>query len=201
MIKREELLEKGYTEQQVTELLDLFHKNSANLTKQNQDLASQLDTANNQIAGLQQTAQEYNALKQSQMSDSEKLQAKIKEIEEREKNAAKMYSESQRTLNESKAKVILSEIGGVSESVLKSLVTDDEQTTIQNANELLNQFKTFREQTVNKTKEELSSIDIKPTPSNTNLDANTMDWEKFSALSDEDQIKFQEEHPDEFAKL
>lgn len=200
-MKREELLEKGYTEQQVSELLDMFHKNSANLTKQNQDLASQLDTANNQIAGLKQTAQEYDALKQSQMTDSEKLQAKIKEIEEREKNAAKLLSESQRTLNESKAKVILSEIGGVSESVLKSLVTDDEQTTIQNATELLNQFKSFKEQTINKTKEELSSIDIKPTPSNTNQDAGAMDWEKFSALSDEEQIKFQEEHPDEFAKL
>lgn len=200
-MKREELLEKGYTEQQVSELLDMFHKNSANLTKQNQDLVSQLDTANNQIAGLKQTAQEYDALKQSQMTDSEKLQAKIKEIEEREKNAAKLLSESQRTLNESKAKVILSEIGGVSESVLKSLVTDDEQTTIQNATELLNQFKSFKEQTINKTKEELSSIDIKPTPSNTNQDAGAMDWEKFSALSDEDQIKFQEEHPDEFAKL
>jgi cell division septum initiation protein DivIVA len=200
-MRREELLEKGYTEQQVSELLDMFHKNSANLTKQNQDLASQLDTANNQIAGLKQTAQEYDALKQSQMTDSEKLQAKIKEIEEREKNAAKLLSESQRTLNESKAKVILSEIGGVSESVLKSLVTDDEQTTIQNATELLNQFKSFKEQTINKTKEELSSIDIKPTPSNTNQDAGAMDWEKFSALSDEDQIKFQEEHPDEFAKL
>lgn len=200
-MKREELLEKGYTEQQVSELLDMFHKNSANLTKQNQDLASRLDTANNQIAGLKQTAQEYDALKQSQMTDSEKLQAKIKEIEEREKNAAKLLSESQRTLNESKAKVILSEIGGVSESVLKSLVTDDEQTTIQNATELLNQFKCFKEQTINKTKEELSSIDIKPTPSNTNQDAGAMDWEKFSALSDEDQIKFQEEHPDEFAKL
>lgn len=200
-MRREELLEKGYTEQQVSELLDMFHKNSANLTKQNQDLASQLDTANNQIAGLKQTAQEYDALKQSQMTDSEKLQAKIKEIEEREKNAAKLLSESQRTLNESKAKVILSEIGGVSESVLKSLVTDDEQTTIQNATELLNQFKSFKEQTINKTKEELSSIDIKPTPSNTNQDAGAMDWEKFSALSDEEQIKFQEEHPDEFAKL
>lgn len=200
-MRREELLEKGYTEQQVSELLDMFHKNSANLTKQNQDLVSQLDTANNQIAGLKQTAQEYDALKQSQMTDSEKLQAKIKEIEEREKNAAKLLSESQRTLNESKAKVILSEIGGVSESVLKSLVTDDEQTTIQNATELLNQFKSFKEQTINKTKEELSSIDIKPTPSNTNQDAGAMDWEKFSALSDEDQIKFQEEHPDEFAKL
>ena len=78
MIKREELLEKGYTEQQVSELLDLFHKNSANLTKQNQDLASQLDTANNQIAGLQQTAQEYNALKQSQMTDSENYRQRLK---------------------------------------------------------------------------------------------------------------------------
>lgn len=200
-MRREELLEKGYSEQQVSELLDMFHKNSANLTKQNQDLASQLDSANNKIAGLTQTANEYNALKQSQMTDNEKLEAKIKEIEEREKVAKELLSQSQRTLNESKAKVILSEIGGVSDSVLKSLVTDDEATTIQNATDLLNQFKSFKEQTINKTKEDLSSIDIKPAPSNTNQDAGTMDWEKFSALSDEEQIRFQEEHPDEFAKL
>lgn len=193
-MKREELLEKGYTEEQVSELLDMFHKNSANLTKQNENLASELAVANNKIAGLTEKEQELNTIKQAQLSDADKL-ALDKE------QTAKNLSESKKILNEAKARVILAEIGGVSDSVLKSLITEDEATTIQNANDLLNQFKTFREQTVNKTKEELSSIDIKPTPSNTNLDANTMDWEKFSALSDEDQIKFQEEHPDEFAKL
>lgn len=193
-MKREELLEKGYTEEQVSELLDMFHKNSANLTKQNENLASELAVANNKIAGLTEKEQELNSIKQAQLSDADKI-ALDKE------QAAKNLSESKKILNEAKARVILAEIGGVSDSVLKSLITEDEATTIQNANDLLNQFKTFREQTVNKTKEELSSIDIKPAPSNTNLDANTMDWEKFSALSDEDQIKFQEEHPDEFAKL
>lgn len=193
-MKREELLAKGYTEEQVSELLDMFHKNSANLTKQNENLASELAVANNKIAGLTEKEQELNSIKQAQLSDADKI-ALDKE------QAAKNLSESKKILNEAKARVILAEIGGVSDSVLKSLITEDEATTIQNANDLLNQFKTFREQTVNKTKEELSSIDIKPAPSNTNLDANTMDWEKFSALSDEDQIKFQEEHPDEFAKL
>ena len=36
MIKREELLEKGYSEEQVSELLDFFHKNNAELVKQNE---------------------------------------------------------------------------------------------------------------------------------------------------------------------
>ena len=86
-------------------------------------------------------------------------------------------------------------------NILKSIVTDDEEVTIQNANELLNQFKSFKEETVLKTKEELSSLDIKPAASNSTQDGGAMTWEKFETLSEDEQIKFQEEHPDEFANL
>lgn len=200
-MKREELLAKGYSEEQVTEILDLYHKNNANLIKQNESLTSDLETANNKIAGLTEKEKELNSIKQAQLSDSEKMALKVKEIEEREKISKQKEIEAQKVLNEAKAKIILSEIGGVSDSVLKSLVTDDEATTIQNANDLLNQFKTFRDETVNKTKEELSSLDIKPAPSNATQTNEGMTWEKFTALSDDEQSKFQEEHPDEFAKL
>ena len=193
-MKREELLEKGYTEEQVSELLDMFHKNSSNLSKQNESLASELALANNKIAGLTQKEQELNDLKQSQLSEADKLALDKKE-------AKKNLAESKKILNEAKARVILAEIGGVSDSVLKSLVTEDEATTMQNANDLLNQFKTFRDETVNKTKEQLSSLDVKPNPSNTNLQASSMSWEQFEKLSEEEQVKFQEEHPDEFANL
>lgn len=201
MIKREELLEKGYSEEQVSELLDIFHKNNADLVKQNENLTTDLANANNKIAGLSEKEKELNSIKQAQMSDSEKMALKIKEIEEREKNSKEVEMEARKVLNEAKAKVILSEIGGISDSILKSIVTDDENTTIQNANDLLNQFKTFKETTINKTKEELSSVNIKPAPSNTNLDTDAMTWEKFNTLSSDEQSKFEQEHPEEFAKL
>ena len=200
-MKREELLAKGYSEEQVSELLDLFHKNNANLIKQNESLTSDLENANNKIAGLSEKEKELNSIKQAQLSDSEKMALKVKEIEEREKISKQKEMEAAKVLNKAKAKVILSEIGGVSDSVLDSLVTDNEETTIQNATDLLNQFKTFKEETVNKTKEELSSLDIKPTPSNATQTNEGMTWEKFTSLSDEEQSKFQEEHPDEFAKM
>lgn len=200
-MKREILLEKGYSEEQVTELLDMFHKNNAELVKKNETLANDLENANNKIAGLSEMEKELNSIKQAQLSDSEKMALKIKEIEEREKVSKQTEMAARKVLNEAKAKVILSEIGGISDSILKSIVTDDENTTIQNANELLNQFKTFKEETINKTKEELSSVNIKPTPSNTNLDTSAMTWDKFTTLSVEEQSRFQEEHPDEFAKL
>lgn len=193
-MKREELVAKGYTEEQISELLDMFHKNNSNLTKQNESLASELASANEKIAGLTKKEQELNEMKQSQLTEAEKMALDRKE-------ADKYLSESKKILNEAKARVILAEIGGVSDGVLKSLVTEDEATTIQNANDLLNQFKTFRDETVNKTKEQLSSLDVKPNPSNTNLQASSMSWEQFESLSEEEQVKFQEEHPEEFAKL
>lgn len=200
-MKREELISKGYTEEQASELLDMFHANMKNVTKQNETLQNEIAVANEKIAGLSQKEQELNQIKQSQLTESEKVALKEKEIETRLQEASKRESEARKVLNEAKAKVILAEIGGVSDNILKSIVTDDEEVTIQNANELLNQFKSFKEETVLKTKEELSSLDIKPAASNSTQDGGAMTWEKFETLSEDEQIKFQEEHPDEFANL
>ena len=200
-MKREELISRGYTEEQASELLDMFHANMKNVTKQNETLQNEIAVANEKIAGLSQKEQELNQIKQSQLTESEKVALKEKEIEDRLKEASKRESEARKVLNEAKAKVILAEIGGVSDNILKSIVTDDEEVTIQNANELLNQFKSFKEETVLKTKEELSSLDIKPAASNSTQDGGAMTWEKFETLSEDEQIKFQEEHPDEFANL
>ena len=193
-MKREELVAKGYTDEQVSELLDLFHANSSNITKENERLTAELDVAKNKIAGLTQIESEYNTFKQSQLTEQEKSALKQKEIDE---NLAK----SRIILNSAKAREIFSEIGGIDENVLKSIVTDNEESTVANANALLSQIKNIKEQTVNKTKEELSKIDITPTPSN-NLETETkMTWENFDKLSSEEQNKFAMEHPDEFANL
>ena len=200
-IERKTLLEKGYTEEQTTELLDLIHGLNANLTKENESLKADLATKNEEISGLNQKVtglskvqEELNSIKQSQLSDEEKRKLALEQAEQDRKEARII-------LNTAKAREILSPLGGIDEKVLNSIVSDDETTTINNATNLLNLIKTRDEQTVSKTTEQLSSIDVKPTPSN-NLNQDTqMTWEKFESLSVEEQSKFQEEHPDEFAKL
>lgn len=193
-MKREDLLEKGFTEEQTTEILDMFHKNNSNITKANQDLQSQLDTANNKIAGLTKLENELNAIKQSQLSEQEKQEIARKETE-------KNLAESRRILNTAKAKEIFSEIGGVSDTILNAIVTDDENSTLANANALLTEMKTRAEKTINETKEQLSTLDIKPTASNVLNENAQMTWEKFEALTVEEQNKFAEEHPQEFNQL
>ena len=192
-MKRETLLEKGYTEEQVTELLDMFHKSNENITKENADLHTQLDTANDKIVGLTKLEAELNALKQAQLSEEDK-----KKLAEQE--TQKNLMESRIILNTAKAREILSELGGIDEAVLKSIVTDDADKTVANATNLLNQIKSIKAETVNQTKQELSSLDVKPTASN-NLESPAMTWEKFESMSDDEQTKFAEEHPDEFSKL
>ena len=200
-MKREELLEKGYTEEQVTELLNMWHESNANITKENEKLKTDVATMNEKISGLNQKVsgltkkeEELNAIKQAQLSDEEKMAMKQKEIEEN-------LRKSRITLNTAKAREIFSELGGIDEDILSSIVTEDEQTTISNANNWLNKIKSIKEETVNKTKEEMSTLDLKPAPSNNLESQDGMTWEKFDSLSSDEQTKFAEEHPDEFARL
>jgi cell division septum initiation protein DivIVA len=200
-MKREELLEKGYTEEQVSELLDAWHKANANLSKENEKLKTDLGQANETISGLNQKVsgltkveEEYNAIKQSQLTDEEKRKLALEEAEKKQREANKIY-------NTAKAREIFSEIGGISDEVLSSIITDDEKTTVANATNLLNLIKTRDEAIEKTTTEKLTSLDLKPNPSNTSPQDNVMTWEKFDSLSSDEQIKFAEEHPDDFAKM
>ncbi len=196
-MKREELLEQGFSEEQVSKLLDMFHDTNAKNAQLEQDLAnanSQISTLNTRIDGLAQMETEYNNYKQSQLTEQEKIAIKEKEIETRLANARK-------TDNRATAKEMLSEIGGVSEEVLNSIVTDDAEQTKKNATALLNQIKSVKTETEIKAKQELSSLDIKPNPSNDTTPQEAMTWEKFDTMTAEEQSKFAEEHPDEFAKI
>lgn len=200
-MKREELLEKGYTEEQVTELLDAWHKANANLAKENEKLKTDLGQANETISGLNQKVsgltkveEEYNAIKQSQLTDEEKRKLALEEAEKKQREANKIY-------NTAKAREIFSEIGGISDEVLSSIITDDEKTTVANATNLLNLIKTRDEAIEKTTTEKLTSLDLKPNPSNTSTQDNVMTWEKFDSLSSDEQMKFAEEHPDDFAKM
>lgn len=195
MIKREDLLAKGFTEEQVTEILNIHHTESQQVNKENERLKAELVGANEKLAGYSNMEQEYNAYKQSQMTEQEKFEAMKKEAE---KNLAM----AKRVNNEAQAKAILAEIGGVDETVLNSIISEDSEKTIANANALVAMLKAREEQAIKKTKEDIQNLNILPNPSNVPSGEKVIKtFEDFDALSYDEQVKFAEEHPDEFNNL
>lgn len=194
-MRREDLISKGYSEEQVTELLNLFHNENQETTKENERLKGELAGANEKIAGYSNMEKEYNQYKQSQMTEQEKFEAMKKEAE-------KNFAMSKRVYNEAQAKTILAAIGGVDESVLASIVSEDSEKTIANANALVNMFKTREEETIKKTREQIQNTNILPNPSNVPEDKGIITtFEEFDKLPYEEQDRFQREHPKEFENL
>ena len=194
-MNRQDLLAKGFTEEQVTEILNMHHNESLQVNKENERLKGELASANEKISGYSNMEKEYNDYKQSLMTEQEKFEAMKKEAEANLKMSKKVYNEAQ-------AKTILAEIGGIDEAVLNSIVSEDSDKTIANANAIVNMFKTRQEETIKKTKEEIQNANILPTPSNVPTGEKAIKtFDDFDKLSYEEQDKFQREHPEEFEQL
>lgn len=194
-MRREDLLAKGFTEEQVTEILNMHHNESQEVNKENERLKGEIASANEKLAGYSNMEKEYTAYKQSQMTEQEKYEAMKKEAE---KNLAM----SKRVYNEAQAKTILAEIGGIDEAVLNSIVSEDSDKTIANANALVNIIKAKEEETAKKTREDIQKLNVLPTPSNVPTGEKAIkNFDDFDKLSYEEQAKFAEEHPDEFNNL
>ena len=188
------ILGEDATEQQITNFLNVIHLNNSKLEE------LRVENEANKIAREEASrkAKEYEeqlaTIEKEKMSDVEKLELAKKEAEENLAN-------SRRILSKAKAQEILSTVGITDEDIIKTVVSDDLDSTVANAQILANKFKFIQDETVKKTKEELANIDVKPNPTNVPQNDNQMTWEKFTALSVEEQSKFEQEHPDEFAKL
>ena len=199
-MKREDLLAKGFTEEQVTEILNMHHNESLQVNKENERLKGELASANEKVASYSNMEQEYNAYKQSLMTEQEKFEAMKKE-------AAQNLAMSKRVYNEAQAKTILAQLGGDVDnaklnSLLSSIVSEDSEKTIANANAMVELFKADREQTIKKTKEEIQNLNILPTPSNVPSGEKMIKtFDDFDKLSYDEQVKFAEEHPEEFKNL
>lgn len=194
-MNRQDLLAKGFTEEQVTEILNMHHNESLQVNKENERLKGELASANEKISGYSNMEKEYNDYKKSLMTEQEKFEAMKKEAENNFKMSKKVYNEAQ-------AKTILAEIGGIDDAVLSSIVSEDSEKTIANANALVNMFKARQEETIKKTKEEILNTNVLPTPSNVPTGEKMIKtFDDFDKLSYEEQDKFQREHPDEFEKL
>lgn len=190
-----QLLGEGATEEQIKGLLDKFHAKDNELrTKTNElnNIQSQLDDTNKK---LNNTQSQLDAINKAQMTDAEKMEAQKKEAEEYLANSKKIFAKA-------KAQEILSSVGITDEELINTLVTDDVDLTVKNANIYVNNIKTISESVEKKTKEALSAQDLKPTPSNNVSNNNEgMTWEKYQTLSESEQSAFANEHPEEFAKL
>lgn len=187
--KAKQMLGENATEEQVTNFLNEFHNEmkvkETEITKLNSKLSEQSD---------------YNELKQK-LDDIERANMTEQEkIAEMRKKAEKDMKEAREIKNKAKASQILAGLN-LSDDIINSLVREDEEATILNATNLKNQIDAMTAETIKKTKEELTTLDVKPNISNVNQQDDTMTWEKFEKLSQDEQNKFATEHPDEFNNL
>lgn len=193
-MKREELLEKGYTEEQVTDLLNTFHNANNEVKKENENLRKELESKSQ----LEEQAREYKAqldkINEANLTEQERI---AKEREE----ADKYLSNAKKINNTAKAKEILAGLD-VDDSLIATLISDDETMTINNANMLKSKIESVRELAIKTTKEEISNLNVKPTPSNIpQTDDGCMTLEKLNSMSLTEQLNFKRENPEEYAKL
>jgi hypothetical protein len=183
------ILGEGATEEQITNLLNEFHNASK---EQNNQIAS-LNDKLSKVSDYEELKAKLDAIEKANMSAQERLAEEKKQIETNLRNSKLIY-------NMAKAKEILAG-ETVDEELLKRLVTDDEASTIANAN-LFKQTLTSLKDTVEKqTRESLATTDLKPGMTNVNQGGEKMTFDKFSKLSALEQEQFINDHPEEFENL
>lgn len=198
--KAKEILGENATEEQVTALLNSIHTELEAKDTQIKELNTQLTNSTNKIGELTGYEAELKKIKESQMSEQEKFEQQKAELQ------AKLSATS-KLANSIKAKSILIGAGISSEradSLVNKFVKEDEQATLDLANEFVEEINAVKELTTKQVKDNLSKLDVTPSGSNvqpSKTGGDTMTMEKFSSLSAVEQNKFVEEHPDEFAKL
>ncbi len=186
-------LGEGATEEQIKWFLDKFHEKDNSARSQATELAkaqADLAKANADLAAMQGQIDQIN---RDKMTAQEKIEADLKE-------AAKIKSESQKVYAKAKATEILATVNINDEKLIESLVSDDVDRTIANATIYAENIKNVRESAEKQTREQLSTADLKPNASNSSNN-DGMTWEKFTSLSEAEQNKFEQEHPEEFSKL
>jgi hypothetical protein len=187
-MKREDLLAKGYTEEQVTDILNTLHSVSKDKDKQIADLQSEVLTKGEFETKYNAAQHQLDEMNKANMTEQEKFEAMKKEAETNLRN-------SKIIVNKAKAKEILSGLD-IDESLIDTLVSEDEQTTINNANLLKNRFTTFKDTVEKQTRESITNLNVKPDTTNVpQQDDNVMTLDKFYKMTNEEQIKFVNENP------
>ena len=181
------ILGEGVTEEQITNLLNTFHNANNDSKKKLDDLNKKLEA----LSDYDTIKTELTNIKNANMSEQEKFQADKKQVEENLK-------QSRIILNTAKAKEILAGLE-LDEDTVNMVVSDDETATINNANKLKNQFTSMKEAVAKKTKEELATLDQKPSISNVPQgEDKIMTKEKFDKLTFAEQKAWKDENLDKY---
>lgn len=188
-MRREELLEKGYTEEQVTDILNTFH----GINKENETLKSDLLAAKSIESKYNDVQKQLDEIQKAQMSEQEKIALEKKETEEN-------LRKSKIIVNKAKAKEVLAGLD-IDEELIDNLVNEDEAVTLKSANLLKNKFEAFKETVAKQTKDSLANLDVKPNISSVPQESDAMTWDKFQTMSEEEQSKWANDNPEEFNKL
>lgn len=183
------ILGEEATEEQINNLLTSIYERDKNNNNTIKDLQDKLG----KYSDYDEIKKQLDDINKANMTEQEKLEEMKKEIE-------KNLKDSRITKNEATARKILAETN-ISETLLARLIDEDEQTTINNANEYLNSYNSIKDEVAKKTKEDLTTLDIKPDISNVSQGENAMTFDKFRTLSVDEQNKFAEDHPEEFENL
>lgn len=184
------ILGEGATEEQITNTLNALH-NQTNALKQELETVKANQSKYSDYDDIKKQLDDIN---KANLTREEQIALKEKEINEKLKSAR---------LTASKAKVMEVLAGReIDDEIIDSIVGEDETLSIAKAQKLATRLDSLIADTKKKTEEELANLNVKPNLPNTDPNNDgVMNWDKFSKLSVEEQNKFADEHPDEFANL
>lgn len=186
------ILGEEATEEQITNLLNQWHIDESSKVKELESQVNNLSKEKEKYSDYDTIKKQLDDINKANMSEQEKLEQMKKEAEMNLKN-------SRIIVNTAKAKEILAGLD-LDDDTIGLVVTDDETTTINRANNLKSKFDIMRENVAKQTKESLSTQDLTPTISNVNQN-DMMTLDKFNKMTAEEQNRFAVEHPTEFENL
>ena len=192
--KAREILGEGATEEQITNLLNSYHIDETEKVKELEKQISTLTEKTNKYSDYDSIKKQLDDINKANMSEQEKLEAQKKEIE-------KNLRDSRIIVNTAKAKEILAGLD-LDDDTISLVVTDDETSTINRANNLKTKFDTMKENVAKQTKESFMNADLTPPLPNVKQNENAIDtFAKFRGLSASEQEKWLSENPDGLSKL
>ncbi len=188
-MKREDLLAKGYSEEQVTDLLNMYHEQNSEISK----LSKQLESKNQVEATNAALQKQLDDIKKANMTEQEKFEQMKRETELNLANSKKIY-------NKAKVKEILAGYD-IEDDIINSFVSEDETSSINGANLFKSRLDTIIANTTKQVQEKISNIDVKPNPTNVPQESDVMTKEKLQKMSMTEQKHWKDENPEKWKEL
>lgn len=184
------ILGEGATEEQITNTLNALHNQTNALNQTINDLKAQ----NSKYSDYDSIKSKLDEIERAKLSEQDKLELAKKEAADTLAKANKIYYTA-------KAKEILAGLED-DEDIISTVIGTTEEETINKATKLANRYRSIQDSVSKKTKEDLANLNVNPNmPNDDPNKTNVMDFEKFRSMSIEEQNKFANEHPEEFANL